>query len=384
VNKSGATAVSCESADLSSMGRPRVLYVMHIDWDFIWQRPQELAKQLAEEYDVRVAFAYDRHHNVMRHNDRSGLVVRPFLQLPLAGRSALIAACNGVLLRVVLGAMVRSSRADVIWLCHPLLVEYIPRNYRGKIVYDCMDDALAFTQPAAVTERMRRDEARLVARADLILTSSMSLGDTLRSRHGASVHTLLVRNGCSGNSSPVTEVTSRGADQLWHLGYIGTMANVDVEAITKLVKSLPDVCIDLVGPGPGWTGPTDYPRLRLFGTLQHERLWKFASTCCCLIAPFLRTKLTEGQDPVKLYEYVSWGRPIVVLRYPEVERFGAFVEFYETPQELVEVVSRMCSEGFVRKYSEEQRTEFLKENTWEARGRQVRQELRDLLSGVDG
>jgi glycosyltransferase involved in cell wall biosynthesis len=162
------------------------------------------------------------------------------------------------------------------------------------------------------------------------------------------------------------------------------MANVDVEAITKLVKSLPDVCIDLVGPGPGWTGPTDYPRLRLFGTLQHERLWKFASTCCCLIAPFLRTKLTEGQDPVKLYEYVSWGRPIVVLRYPEVERFGAFVEFYETPQELVEVVSRMCSEGFVRKYSEEQRTEFLKENTWEARGRQVRQELRDLLSGVDG
>lgn len=384
MNKAGGTAVSHELADPGSIGRPRVLYVMHIDWDFIWQRPQELSKQLAKEYDVRVAFTYDRHRSVMRHNDRSGLVVRPFLQLPFTGRSALIAAVNRVLLRVVFGAMIRSSRADVIWLCHPLLVEYIPRNYRGKIIYDCMDDVLAFPQRAAFIERMRQDEATLVGRANLILTSSMSLGGTLCSRHGASVHTRLVRNGCSGSSSPVTEVSSRGSDQLWHLGYIGTLTNVDAEAITKLVKSVPDVCIDLVGPGTGWTGPTDYPRLRLLGVLQHERLWKFASTCCCLIAPFPRTTLTEGVDPVKLYEYISWGRPIVALKYAEVKRFGEFVEFYETPQELVRVVSRMCSEGFVRKYSEEQRTTFLTENTWDARGKQVRQELRDMLSAVDG
>jgi hypothetical protein len=89
-------------------------------------------------------------------------------------------------------------------------------------------------------------------------------------------------------------------------------------------------------------------------------------------------------DPVKLYEYVDWGRPIVALRYPDVERFGEFVEFYETPEELVGVISRMCSEGFVRKYTEEQRVAFLSENTWDVRGQQIRRELRDLLSNAKG
>lgn len=367
------------------LDRPRILYLMHVDWDSIWQRPHELARQLAKEYNVRVAFAYGRHRGTMRSNDRSGLIAWPFLQLPLRRQLALSAAVNSALLRPAFAAMVRSSRADIIWLTYPEQVEYIPGEYKGKVIYDCMDDVLAFPQPAAFTERMRHDECALIRRADLVLTSSMSLGKTLCSRYGTSVHTRLVRNGCDNNGSVgATNAASRGADGLWHLGYVGTLANVDAEAIIKLVQSVPDVCVDLVGPAAGWKGPTNHPRLHLLGTLQHERLAGFAFTCCCLIAPFPHTTLTEGVDPVKLYEYVSWGRPIVVLRYPEVERFGAFVEFYETPQELVEVVSRMCSEGFVRKYSEEQRTEFLKENTWEVRGRQVRQELRDLLSGVDG
>ena len=363
---------------------PRILYVMHIDWDSPWQRPHELARQLAKEYDVEVAFAYGRHRSIMRDNDRSGLVVSPFLQLPFRRRSALVAGVNRSLLRTVLGAMVRGSCVDVMWLTHPEQVEYLPSGYEGKVVYDCMDDALAFPQPAVFTERMKRDEAALVRRADLVLTSSASLGETLRRRYGASEHIRLVRNGCSGSQAAATSSTSRDIDRLWHLGYVGTLATIDVEAVMTLLQFLPDTCIDLVGPAVGWTGPTDHPRLRLRGAMRHEQLAKFAETCCCLVAPFRRTPLVDGVDPVKLYEYVDWGKPIVALRYPEVERFGEFVEFYETPKELVGVISRMCSEGFVRKYTEEQRVAFLSENTWDVRGQQIRRELRDLLSNAKG
>lgn len=357
---------------------------MHIDWDFIWQRPHELAKQLAKEYRVQVVFAWGRHRGAMKHNDRSGLALRPFLQLPLRQQSRLLADINGLLLRFLFRVMIWSSHPDIIWLTSPEQVEYIPSGYHGKVVYDCMDDALAFPQPAAFIGRMRRDETMLVARSDLVLTSSAYLGVKLSERYGTHLRTRLIRNGCSSSNHSATNETSRGADRLWHLGYIGTLANVDVEAISELLKSVPDVRLDLVGPGTGWAGATDCSRLQLLGTLEHEGLWKFASTCCCLIAPFPRTTLTQGVDPVKLYEYVSWGKPIVALRYPEIERFSNFVEFYASPRELVRVVSKMCSQGFVRKYSEEQRRIFLSENTWDIRGQQVRQELRDLLRGTDG
>lgn len=362
----------------------RILYVMHVSWDWIWQRPHEFAYQLRKAFDLLVLYPVGRKRSSTVHNTRQGLALRSFLQLYKRREYGFIAAVNRARLRWLFSRVIRRYRPHVVWVTHPELIEYMPSILGALLIYDCMDDALAFRQPAAFTERMRRDEATLVDRADLVLTSSVSLGETLHSRYGASVRTRLVRNGCGGGQAATTSSTSRGADGFWHLGYVGTLANIDVEAVMTLVRSVPDVCIDLVGPAIGWAGPTDHARLRLRGVLRHGQLEEFAVTCCCLIAPFPSTQLVLGVDPVKLYEYVDWGRPIVALRYPEVERFGEFVEFYETPQELVKVVSRMCTEGFVRKYTDEQRAAFLSENTWDVRGRRIRSELQDLLSKAKG
>jgi len=367
------------------LDRPRILYVMHVDWDSPWQRPHELAKQLAKEYNVQVAFAYGRYRSNMRHSDRSGLMVRSFLQLPLRRQSGLIAAVNRALLRPVFGAMVRGSCADVIWLTHPEQVEYIPTNYQGKLVYDCMDDSLAFPQPAVFTERMRRDEAALVGRSDLVLTSSASLETTLRTRYGASTHTRLVRNGCAGDRAVTPFPMSRGADGLWHIGYIGVASTLDFQALGALLSARNDIFLDMYGPVDcDIEGEQSAEHICWHGPVAHEDIPTCLGPCCCLIAPYRLNDRVMAADSVKLYDYVSLGKPIVARRYPEIIRFSEFVEFYETPQELVAVVSRMCSEGFVRKYTEEQRMAFLSENTWDVRGLQIRRELKDLLSRAKG
>ena len=85
-------------------------------------------------------------------------------------------------------------------------------------------------------------------------------------------------------------------------------------------------------------------------------------------------------DPVKLYEYVYFGKPIVSVWYPEIARFEPFVEFYRTADELVEVLKRVSTEGYCRKYTERQRLQFLAENSWDRRAEAVRDILRGLLS----
>jgi len=360
----------------------RVLYIMHVDWEWIWQRPHEFAKQLGEKFNVLVLYPVGRGRAATARNSREGLVLRPFLQLYKRREHRFVALVNRLGVRSSIRRTIRRFRPDVVWVTHPELIEYLPSDLPVHLVYDCMDDALAFPQPSSFTERMERDEAALVHRADAVLTSSASLGETLRARYGPNVSTDLVRNGCNEGQQAGSKPVSRGPDGLWHLGYVGTLINVDVEALMTLVQEVPSVSVDLVGPIILWTGPTDHPRVHLHGALRHEQLPDFAATCCCMLAPFPKTQLVLGVDPVKLYEYVNWGRPIVCLRYPEVERFGEFVEFYETPQDLVRVISRMSSEGFVRKYTDEQRSVFLMENTWDVRGNQIRLRVRDLVAGT--
>jgi teichuronic acid biosynthesis glycosyltransferase TuaH len=385
VNKVDSTAVSQEPTRLGPIGHPRVLFVMHIDWGFIWQRPHELAKQLAKEYDVRVAFAYGRHRSVMRNNSRTGLVVRPFFQLPFRRRSPLLADINRFLVRIVLGAMVSGDRPDVIWLTHPEQAEYLPSGYHGKIVYDCMDDALAFPQPTVFTERLKRDEAALVARSDLVLTSSASLGETLRTRYGLGLRTRLVRNACAEYPATTASTTARGADGLWHLGYVGMTSTLDFQALRVLVSSCNDLFLDMYGP-VDWDVKAEHlsGRICWHGPIAHQDISTRLDSCCCLVAPYRLNDRVLGADSVKLYDYVLIGKPIVARGYPEIGRFSDFVEFYDTPQELVGVISRMCSERFARKYTEDQRTAFLSENTWDVRGQQIRRELQDVLSRGKG
>lgn len=363
----------------------RILYVMHVDWDSIWQRPHEFARQLRKSFDLLVLYPVGRKRSSIVHNTRQGLELRLFLQLYRRREYKLVAAVNRARLRWLFRRVISRYRPDAIWVTHPELIEYLPSDARARIVYDCMDDALAFPQPDVFTERMRRDEAALVARSDLVLTSSLSLGKTLQSRYGASAHTRLVRNGCAGYGAVTTFSTSKGADGLWHLGYVGLASTLDFQALGVLMSSRNDLFLDMYGP-VDWDVEAEQlsGRICWHGPIAHEDISTCLDTCCCLVAPYRLNDRVLAADSVKLYDYVSLGKPIVARRYPEIGRFSEFAEFYETPQELVGVISRMCSEGFVRKYTEEQRTAFLSENTWDVRGQQIRRELQDLLSRAKG
>jgi len=361
--------------------KPVVLYVMHVDWDSIWQRPHVLAVQLAEEFDVRVAYAFGRHRRAMSGNARRGLRVKPFFQLPFRRQSRVVAAMNRAVLRPVFATMLRSSRPAVVWLTYPELIGYLPRTHQYKLVYDCMDDVLAFSQPPAFSNRLRIDEAALVKSADLVLASSSSLGTTLRARYGMTSGPTVVRNACRSDLNSVARAVTLEQPQEWHIGYVGTIDEaLDMPALEALVRAVPDVTIDLVGPVAGGFQTAAHDRIILHGVLPQSQLYDFASRCCCMIVPFVKTPRVFAADPVKLYEYVLWGRPIITVRYPEVERYASFAEFYDTTDDLIRVVERMRLCSFRRKYTEEDRTAFLAENNWDKRGEQVRGEVRKLIA----
>src|SRR5438128_5992197 len=126
----------------SSMTSRTLLYLMHVDWRWIKQRPQFLAEHLAETNTVHVVH---RLHPVRgAHWDTSikSPPRLPLLPIPWSWRG--LRWLTRPLHQHWVNFLSRGVRPDILWLTHPALLEVIPTRFSAvPMVYDCMDDSLA-------------------------------------------------------------------------------------------------------------------------------------------------------------------------------------------------------------------------------------------------
>lgn len=362
---------------------PRMLYFADIPWDWVRQRPQHLADALAPYYLMTVLSPFIfRHRDQLRHGYRDPSTrYRAYLHLPYYHRSRRTDRLDSAIMRAQIAWWILVWRPDVIWVSYAELVRYLPRRVKAILVYDCMDD---FAEFPALNERRHEFlayEKRLISEASVVCVSSQHLLGILKNRYAVRPETILVHNACSVGVDNVleeapTELVKQG---VWHIAYFGTLSHLDWESIRSAVDSFDDVVFDLFGPAEGVCLPVDSSRIKWHGIVSHAELSVYASQAACLAFPFAVSPLVESVDPVKLYEYVGFGKPIICVRYPEVERFASFVEFYSSPHEFVDVLQKMIDGGFQRKYTAEQRSVFLRDNSWSKRAEVVKQTLDNIM-----
>lgn len=96
---------------------------------------------------------------------------------------------------------------------------------------------------------------------------------------------------------------------------------------------------------------------------RKKHRWWMRSSC-----RFYLTDVVQSVDPVKLYEYIFLDKPIVCVRYPEIERFAPYVEFYETKDQFNAAIQRLLTTGSQSIHGR-QADIFLEKNTWFVRGK---------------
>jgi hypothetical protein len=99
-----------------------------------------------------------------------------------------------------------------------------------------------------------------------------------------------------------------------------------------------------------------------------------------MLMPFVVNRLIEAVDPVKLYEYIAFGRPALAPRYPESERFAQWVTLYRNVDEAVSSLTEILAND-TSSASDKARTDFLSEHTWSKRAIQIERLLAPLASG---
>ncbi|HEV8230937.1 MAG TPA: glycosyltransferase, partial [Thermoanaerobaculia bacterium] len=232
-------------------------------------------------------------------------------------------------------------------------------KFAWPIVYDCMDHHAGFS-----TNRsdMLAQEEMLLGTADLVMTSSTLL-EQRALQHNSKV--VLVRNGCDFDHF-AGAAGRNGSRPI--IGYYGAIADwFDSDLVADLAERRSDWDFVLIGD----TFTADLERLRtlsnvrLLGEKLYSEIPDWLASFDAAIIPFKRVPLTEATNPVKAYEILAAGKPLVSVPLPEMVRLGPLVRLASDAPEFDEQISSALEATDWRAIAERQA--FARENTWESR-----------------
>lgn len=377
------------ASDLKSTGKEQIqqlvapgtgrdiLIFSVIDWRFRVQRPQHIARSLAG--NGRRVFYFSKHFINARE---PGYQIEPItgadglyrVMLCVKGSPSIYYEPPTGPELEMLGESLARLRADLgvqtsaALIQHPYwypLLRQIPETFR---VYDCMDHHEGFGD---VSDQLVAVEKEMLKEVELVTVTSQWLADLASSLNP---NVAMIRNAVDYDhfaSRPERVYADAAGRRI--IGYYGAIAEwFDVELVRAVAMAFPDHLLLMVGEDSVGASKrlADLANVRFIGEVPYATLpyYLYAFDVCLL--PFRVIPLTLATNPVKVYEYLAAGKPVVCVDLPETLQFGDLVVRAATHNDFVAGIKRSLDEAWSATGIDiaQRRRLFASEQTWRHRG----------------
>jgi glycosyltransferase involved in cell wall biosynthesis len=216
----------------------------------------------------------------------------------------------------------------------PHAVDVVQRLPRRRLVYHCSDD---FSQVRGFPHSLPALEAELCRRADLVVTTSETLCEARRA-YNANTH--WIPNGVDFEhfSQPAVPVSGLRKPVV---GFVGGLSEwVDTRLLASAARQRPEWTFALVGPAGGadLTCLRGLDNVRLLGPRRYAELPRYLAAMDVGLIPFVQNQLTWHADPIKAYEYLAAGLPVVATDLPALRRLAHVIRLADSPHAFVEQI----------------------------------------------
>lgn len=393
------------SQQLARLARPlnhpgEILCFPIIDWDFRFQRPQQLMLQFANA-GYRVFYASHQFRKsgqpyslrLLAGTGGAGIpagVLAGSAGVPAGGslwelsllgprfnpHQGLLDSAHCDRLAQSLSVLRRDHLSGTVALIvqSPFwwpFVKQAAAAFAWPIIYDCMDYQPGFASSNPVLVEQERE---LLARADLVVASSALLEQHAR-RYSRKV--LLVRNGCEYEHFARIKPRPPGPRPV--IGYYGAIADwFDADLVADLAERRLDWDFLLVGStfSADLHRLSKLPNILLPGEKPYAEIPDWLAKFDVAILPFKRTSLTEAANPVKAYEILASGKPLVSIPLPEMVPLAPLVQLATTAEQFEQAIQAEL--GQESSEDERKRRTFAEANTWQQRFEQLSAAVQEL------
>ncbi len=249
------------------------------------------------------------------------------------------------------GRVVRNhgfGHVDLLYCDSPKHASWFSHVARTRTVFRVADNTSGFgsTTPAA-----RAAERELAAAADLVVYSAETLKDYVEGLKPRRMAHLPNGVNFSHFARPDVPVPSEYASIRRPIAvYAGYMdAWFDYALVNQLVAALPGVSFVLIGGTPhAHARFAPAANLHLLGPRPFSRLPEYLRAADVGLIPFdvrSHPTLVHSIHPLKLYEYLAAGLPVVATRWRELERLQTPATLCASADEFSDAVTRSVAES---------------------------------------
>ena len=377
-------------------GKPPVVVLSGIRWNFLWQRHQILATRFARA-GYRTIFVettglsnpgFDGAtlRKVAARLRRSGGKGESHPEEPnLTVYSPLVAPPTWRAFRFLnrwffLPRVARDIREIIVE--DPIVVTYPPTrttldlipDFRPRLLYyDCSEDYTGFP---GIPKDIASTERELLRRADVVSCTAPSLLEK--------VEPLRPDAFLSGPGVDYEQFARLQRDRpggvrtVCYFGHLGR-ERIDLAALRAVAEA--GFTVRLVGGvGKVDRGFFETPGIDYLGEVQHQELPGALEGVDAFVLPYLDNRLTRGISPAKTYECLATGKPVVASPLPALREIKEHIYLAGTAQEFVEALRSLKSLETKEKF--QARVELARKNSWDARFGEIEEKLwDDLKSG---
>ncbi|HDS09266.1 MAG TPA: glycosyltransferase, partial [Firmicutes bacterium] len=287
-------------------------------------------------------------------------------------------------------AALKLSKRRILWLYPPESYKWLGLFCEQMSVYDCVDDYSKFPayRNSFAKKRIKVLERLLSKRVDVIITTSEKM---FNEKRRFNQNTYLIGNVADFehfhssnnlNYKEPAEIRTLPHPRFLFFGALSSF-KLNFKLLTKLASEIPGGSVILIGPtrtGELFTDLTElkaFPNIHVLGGKDYNKLPAFIKYSDVLILPYRYNEYIESCFPIKFFEYLSTGKPVITTAIPELKVFRETVPEADTEDDFInlskEIINNPPSPEKI-----ENMINLAKENTWVSRITRITEEVNRL------
>jgi glycosyltransferase involved in cell wall biosynthesis len=305
-----------------------------------------------------------------------GVVLHKALKvLPWGSKHRLPNAVNSAITaRLIRRLAANMPKPIVLWIYDPSAARVVGSCGEEFAVYDCVDDYAEQTTSARKRDYISDCDRRLALRSRLVFATSAAMYER-HCRLNAATH--LVSNAAdyehfaqaADRAFAAPEVSALGRPVV---GFAGNflVSKVDFALLEETARARPGWTLLLVGPAPPETVSmlerlAQFPNVRWVGPKPYAELPRYVAAFDVGVIPYVSNAYTRSCFPLKLYEYLAAGKPVVASGLPELAEMEPDVVLVDGAATFVQAVEQAL--GGDSEVDQMRRRRLASRNSWESK-----------------